>query len=348
MLTKIDGTLRDYPWGVRGGVSALLGRAVGPAEGVEAEYWLSGGGVLLKVLCAGEPLSLQVHPNAVLARAGFAREQASGLSVDDPHRSFRDEAGKAEMLLAVSDEFEALVGFRFVDDTAAAVRRLAEGLRGAAAVDELLGVVAREGVAGAFLWLVTGTAPARACAEGLLDVVARHPDEHPVQARLAALHPGDPGAIASLLLNHVVLRRGEALAVEPGTIHAYLRGTGIEVMVESDNVLRAGLTGKHVDLERLAEALTRTPAPPVRPETVDLPGGVEHRFRFADGALALAVVSSDATLPTADAAVGLVLAGRFTVRTGESSIDVGAGEAFRASGDAPIAFSGAGSLVLAR
>ena len=92
MLTRIDGALRDYPWGVRGGISEVLGRAVGPVGGVEAEYWYSSGGVLLKILAAAQPLSLQVHPSAELAGSGFDEENAAGIPIDDPRRNFKDRA----------------------------------------------------------------------------------------------------------------------------------------------------------------------------------------------------------------------------------------------------------------
>ena len=92
---------------------------------------------------------------------------------------------------------------------------------------------------------------------------------------LAEAYPGDPGLVISLLLNRVQLRRGEALYLAAGNIHAYLDGLGIELMAASDNVLRGGLTPKHIDVSELLEVLDFTPMPPPRLEP-ERPGpGVE-------------------------------------------------------------------------
>src|SRR5690606_28063040 len=107
--------------------------------------------------------------------------------------------------------------------------------------------------------------------EAIVDVVAA--SAHPLAARIASLHPGDPGVVGALLLHHVVLERGEALYVPAGNAHAYLDGVALELMAPSDNVLRGGLTGKHVDTEELGRVLVRAAGAPPRLVPTTLPGG---------------------------------------------------------------------------
>ena len=231
---------------------------------------------LLKIIAAAGPLSLQVHPSAERARLMYAAEDAAGVPVDAPERSYRDPHHKPELVYALS-RFDAMVGFR-------APRRAAEllvGLDAPLAADlraQLVADPTSAGVRTAFEWLLSpDTRPgmddvrkfADACAQRLVEG-SPSPRTDRTVIHLAAAYPGDAGAVTSVLLNPVTLRPGEALFVPAGAVHAYLHGVGVEIMANSDNVLRAGLTGKHIDLPELLVNLDVVAAPPIRiaPERV--------------------------------------------------------------------------------
>ncbi|GEL97639.1 mannose-6-phosphate isomerase, class I [Cellulomonas terrae] len=231
---------------------------------------------LLKIIAADAPLSLQVHPAIERARAGFAREEAAGVPVDAPERSYRDANHKPELVYALT-RLDAMVGFR-------APRRAAELLAelDAPLAADLHALLVDDptstGVRGAFEWLLLpDTRPSAADVAKFADACARRlaegspsPRTDRTVIRLAAAYPGDPGAVTSVLLNPVTLRPGEALFIPAGAVHAYLRGVGVEIMANSDNVLRAGLTTKHVDVAELLSNVDCVAAPPIRiaPERV--------------------------------------------------------------------------------
>ncbi|QCQ92001.1 mannose-6-phosphate isomerase, class I [Rhodococcus sp. SGAir0479] len=257
---------------------------------------------LLKVLAAEEPLSLQAHPSAEQALEGFAREEASGLPVDSPERNYRDASHKPELVVALT-RFEALAGFR---DPHRTVRLLA-----ALNVPELapyVGLLAGQpdsgGLRAVFTTWITLPSPALATLlpavlDGCVAYLA-NPDagerefvpEVRTALELSEGYPGDAGVLASLLLNRITLEPGEGLFLAAGNLHAYLHGTAVEIMANSDNVLRGGLTPKHVDVPELlrvldfesvdvpvltaaptacvGEAAYRTPAPEFRLSRIDL------------------------------------------------------------------------------
>jgi mannose-6-phosphate isomerase len=280
----VDGTIRDYAWGSSTAIQQLLGL---PVDGrPAAELWfgahpgapsaalgttldeliaadpagLLGEPVvaafgprlpfLLKVLAADTPLSIQVHPTRAQAEAGFAAEDARGIAIDAPARNYRDRNHKPELLCALS-EFDALCGFRPVAGTL----RLLDALD----LDGLEPVRARlagaDGLRAAFSYLLTLDDPAPLSRAVAARVAAlADPGWAGVRAAVAAAaaqFPGDVGVVLALLLNHVRLQPGEAIYLGAGTVHAYLHGVGIEIMANSDNVLRCGLTTKHVDVGEL-------------------------------------------------------------------------------------------------
>ncbi len=216
---------------------------------------------LLKVLAAEEPLSLQAHPSAEQAAVGFAREQAAGIPREAPERNYPDPGPKPELLCALTD-FTALVGFRDADDTVRLLRELA--VPQIAAHVELL--AAEPGPAGLRALFTTWiTLPQNTVDElvpAVLDGcvrVARGHGEFGPEARivldLGERYPDDPGVLAALLLNRIWLKPGEAVFVRAGHLHTYLSGVGVEVMANCDNVLRGGLTPKHVDVVELLRVL---------------------------------------------------------------------------------------------
>lgn len=242
---------------------------------------------LLKVLAIAAPLSLQVHPDPQQAAEGFAADEAHGIPLDAPERRYRDLYAKPEMLCAVT-EVEALCGFRDpartavlldglgVDRLGPIARRLLEGPPPQAIREVLARLLTWpvqdrpalvEAVARAARRRGAGTErpgaidPSPAERPGAFDV----DDEVAADAwavQLAELHPADPGVVAALLLNHVRLRPGEAIVLPAGNLHAYLHGVGVEIMGNSDNVLRGGLTPKHIDVPELLHILQTAPTTP--------------------------------------------------------------------------------------
>lgn len=297
----LDNPIQNYAWGSRTSLATLLGHP--PSTQPEAELWigahpkapsrLSDGrslltaiGVdpvgmlgadvssrfgpqlpfLLKVLAVEAPLSLQAHPNLEQAVRGFAREESAGVPRDAATRTYRDPNHKPELLCALTP-FEALSGFRPASEAAElfeelGVEHLAEALRagGPAALESVfsglmtLPPVERQRLSG----------DVRQRCEQAARGSSRFAPSLGWAARLGSAYPGDIGAVASLLLQYICLEPLEAIFLEAGRLHAYLSGTGVEIMANSDNVLRGGLTPKHVDVPELLSVL-RFDAPRLAP-----------------------------------------------------------------------------------
>jgi len=225
---------------------------------------------LLKIIAPARPLSLQVHPSLEGAREGFAEEDARGIPVDAKERNYRDTNHKPEMLYALIT-FEALSGFRaprraaelFADLDAPLARRMLQILRANPTAD---------GVRDAFALLLTpATRPSADEVAAVVDACraraaagSTSPRADAIVALLAEHFPGDAGVVASLLLNPVTLRPGQAMFIPAGGVHGYLSGLGVELMANSDNVLRAALTDKHVDADELCRVVDFIAAPPIR------------------------------------------------------------------------------------
>lgn len=223
---------------------------------------------LLKLLAADQPLSLQVHPSREQAEAGFAKEDADGVERSAPNRNYRDDWPKPEAMVALED-FHGLYGFRDAGDSYRLFRalevpelsELIEPLRspgGALGIEETFLSCLRLGQDE--LWLVGRVVEAarrlRRTEDAELALFCRTARE------LAEHHPGDPGVLAGLLCNRILIRPGESVFLRAGLMHAYLRGSGVEIMANSDNVLRGGLTAKHIDIDELARIVDFHPAPP--------------------------------------------------------------------------------------
>ena len=267
MARLLFGIEKDYDWGT----TDVLRQMTGGTPGRVAEIWFgthpqgearvdapdgellsSVSGemhMLVKLLSCEVPLSLQTHPDPAQARRGFAREEAAGIARDAPTRMYRDENDKPEILIALG-EFEALCGFADVDESVALLHEI--GWHDEAEVlDE-------NGIDGYLLWAFDQPSPPPA------------PSKPEWLVRIASLHPSDRGLRVAPLLNHVVLATGEAVSLPAGNLHAYLRGTGLEVMTSSDNVVRAGFTTKHVDVPELLRIVdTSVLAEPVVRPVID-------------------------------------------------------------------------------
>jgi len=323
---------------------------------------------LLKILAAASPLSLQAHPTIERARTGFAREDEAGVPGDAPHRNYKDTLHKPELIYALSDRFDALCGFRDVEEVRAVVTALAEQDSGAAGsrrdlFDRVLAALADEdggegGLRTVFEWLSSGGDDVDALVErvvkaaGAVAAEGRFARELGVVALLAGTYPGDPGIVTSLLLNSVSLRRGEALYLPAGNIHAYLEGLGVELMAASDNVLRGGLTPKHVDVGELLEVLefTPLPVPYLRPETPQ--PGIEVFRPDVPDFLLLRVALGDGT-PSASVsldgpAIAICTSGELAIsgERGETSVPRGR-SVYITPDEGRLTFSGQGELFLA-
>ena len=311
-MDRLENGIQRYAWGSRKAIATLQGR---PAAGEpEAELWMGAhpqlpshvtrGDVrrslrdwiadaparelgpsvaaafgelpfLLKVLAAEEPLSLQAHPSAAQAAAGFAREDAEGIPRDAPQRSYRDPRHKPELLCALTP-MDALCGFRAPGETA----RLFRGLGAPAHLVALLDAGDLRSVLGDLLARDRGAR--ETLVSRMVAACATPPEgferECAWAVRLAAKYPGDVGVVSALLLNLLRLAPGEALYLDAGNLHAYLHGVGVELMAASDNVLRGGLTQKHMDERELLSVLDFSPIE-ARPVPVLQGSPEEHTYQ---------------------------------------------------------------------
>src|SRR5664279_830922 len=219
---------------------------------------------LLKVLAADEPLSLQAHPSVEQATRGFAAEETAGIPRTSGNRNYRDSSHKPELICALT-EFHALCGFREPSATV----RLLSALE-VPQLDHYLGLLSgqpdQHGTRALFSSIIT--IPPAALGPLLAAVLAACVDkvrgggeftvEYRTALELGERYPGDAGVLASLLLNRFTLQPGQALYLPEGNLHAYLSGVAVEIMANSDNVLRGGLTPKHVDVPELMKVLDFT------------------------------------------------------------------------------------------
>lgn len=287
-IVEIEGVIQNYAWGSKTAIAEFQGRA--SSDLPEAELWLGthprgparllGGPpevadlrglargelpFLFKLLAAAEPLSLQAHPSRAQAEAGFEKEERAGIPVDAPTRNYRDRNHKPELICART-EFHALSGFRPLEESIA----LAEALGLERELPSFVESLQRGDLETAFRGLFELPRAGLRASIQLVGEGAKRTDRLPQSAKTAApwlaslalRHPEDPGAVAALLLNHVRLAPGEAMYLPAGNLHAYLRGVGLELMASSDNVMRGGLTPKHVDVAELCHILEFAPLLP--------------------------------------------------------------------------------------
>ncbi|EIF00334.1 mannose-6-phosphate isomerase, class I [Saccharomonospora glauca] len=212
---------------------------------------------LLKILAVEEPLSMQAHPSAEQAAEGWAREEAAGIPRDAPNRNYPDPTAKPELVCALT-EFHALAGFRDPHRTVRLLRAI--DTPGLTRYTELLAAQPdSNGLRALFTTLITMPQPTLdQLLPEVLDACVRHVKEHgefDTECRtvleLGEAHPHDAGVLAALLLNRLTLHAGEALYLPAGNLHLYLHGTAVEILANSDNILRGGLTPKHVDVPEL-------------------------------------------------------------------------------------------------
>jgi len=379
-MWQLSNGLRFYPWGSRTVIPELLGQPV-PADRPHAELWVGAHPdepsmlpdgrplheviagdpeallgpaaverfgprlpFLLKVLAADTPLSLQAHPTMEQAQAGFAAEEAAGVPREDPTRTFKDPFHKPELLLALTT-FEALCGFRPVEESLHCLAKLQ--------VPDLkptIAALARGGLQAAIPQLIAlsgdrRTALVSAVAEAAGRFVAAHDPEfintYRWAATLAEIYPGDPGVVISLMCNHLKLTPGEAVFLPAGNLHAYLSGAGIEVMASSDNVLRGGLTAKHVDLAALIEVLDFSDGKVPVLHPVLGPGGLRYPVPVEDFDLTRCQLDTrPGTLTTGGPQVVLCTEGEAGLASADGEVTLAKGQAAFVPAGAPVSARG--------
>ena len=379
-MWQLQNAVRHYPWGSHTVIPELMGLP-SPADQPHAELWMGAhpdepsvrsDGVpldkaiatepelllgrdvvnrfgarlpfLMKVLAADQPLSLQAHPTNEQAAAGFAAEEAAGVPRDAATRTFKDTSHKPEILLALTP-FEALCGFRPVEASLHCLAKLQ--------VPELkptIAALARGGLRAAIPQLLALSPEHRdvlvsAVAEAAAGFVAAHDPEfintYRWAASLAKTYPGDPGVVISLMCNHLKLQPGEAVFLPAGNLHAYLCGAGVEVMASSDNVLRGGLTGKHVDLAALIEVLDFTDGQVPVLHPVLGPGGLRYPVPVEDFDLTRCQLDEQAgTLTTRGPQLLLCTEGTAVLSSAEESLTLRKGESAFVPAGTPVSARG--------
>lgn len=308
---------------------------------------------LLKLLAADQPLSLQAHPSLAQAKEGFARENDKGIALDARERNYRDDNHKPELMVAIT-EFHAMAGFRPLART----RQLFEQLD-CPQLDHYASLIpehaeysqaVEEGDLRALFttWITIPSAARVPLIEAVVDAARRVQDRvepwmQQVLHRVIDLqerHPGDIGVLGALLLNQIVLQPGEAIYLDAGNLHAYVSGLGVEIMANSDNVLRGGLTPKYVDIPELVHVLRFEPLE----DPVVKPHSGEYSIPAREFALRTYNVEGSMSIDHDGPAIMLCTKGE--VRAGEASLTPS--EALWVSAQDPaIKVSGVGELFIA-
>lgn len=365
-VAKLGRTLAHYAWGGQGALSELFGWA--DSLEPEAEWWL---GVhparpstlaadstslsewllrhegraelpyLFKVLAPSMPLSLQVHPSAAQAEVGFDDEVRRGVPADAGHRVFSDRHPKPELVVALAGGFSALAGVREHSATVEVLGRI-QGGESCPAVESFVERLQRDGVPEATRWVLEG-GPA---VDDLLGELSDRAERDDTLQRVVRYFPGDPGIVVSLLLHRVDLRPGEALFVEAGVPHAYLSGFAVELMAPSDNVIRGGLTAKHVDPQRFVEIAHLEPGP--IPQLAPVVSEGISRYHPDQEAFALYRVGGEhlSRAVTLDGpSIVLCSEGHWQLRGPRGSVAIGRGEAWAvSSSESPLTLEGSGEI----
>lgn len=375
MILRITNQARDYAWGSTTLIPDYFGIPetgrpmaeiwFGTHPGSEALEFGSGRplseviehriGFLVKILAAAAPLSIQAHPNKQQAESGFARENQAQIPLNAANRNYRDDNAKPEVIVALTD-FQALCGFQPVEQISATLADLAEhpqlseGMRTLAA--GWLHTLHHSGLASLFADFISR----RGNLDGVTAELGRFADfdsRFELLDQLNLRYPGDPGVLVSMLMNRVWLKPGEALFLPAGNIHAYLAGLGVEVMAASDNVLRGGLTEKHIDGAELQAILDFTPGVIQKAETRTLAHGLTQilcdvdDFTLYRADLTGSVVLADLNLPAEG--IALCVSGEVALSNSiEERVVLRRGEAAYLANDAnKFSLSGTGTLFIA-
>jgi len=375
-VVEMRGAVVASPWGSTELIPALRGNR--PSRRPMAEVWFGGHPanpsalrldgtlhpidavegvepprVLLKLLAAAAPLSIQAHPDRAQAEAGFAKEEDAGVPVD--RRTYRDRSAKPEMLRALTP-MRLLCGLRGARESWRLLSELVPS-----GIDDVLAVLSKGDAALPQAIALILRAPEPVTRSRLASLLAGlgghrgHVEEVALARDLLARFPRDPGVLVALLMRRVELEPGEAIYVPPGALHAYLEGLGVELMAPSDNVVRGGLTAKKVDVDELLRIADLRPGGDPRVGSLDGAGPAGWRRHLTptdafvldeaqvDGRLG---VERDGTAPS----VLLCTEGRVSVRGADGSAVVltPVRAAYLAADVVPVRLSGRGQVFHAR
>ena len=365
-MLPLTGQIRDYAWGSLTAIPELLGND--PTGEPEAEYWLGahplapatidGVGldailhdhpewvgdrtyrafgdrfpVLMKILAAASPLSLQAHPDREQAERGYARENSQQVPIDSPQRIYRDNWPKPELIVALTG-FDALCGFRDPVETVELFHRLGVSNGFNTVIGPLSKRKGPAGMAEVFLDILSQDHPSH-----VNEVLQKAHDKADDDSDLGLFartalelnrhFPHHPSILAALLLNRIHLEPGQGLFLPTRTLHSYLGGVGIEVMACSDNVLRGGLTSKHIDVDELIHVVDFTPSTITPVGTEDDGGFLRYLTPTPEFAVWRGELSSQPLkLPRTDSCrIALVVDGEAQLNRADSVVDLNAGDA---------------------
>ncbi|QKJ87096.1 mannose-6-phosphate isomerase [Paramixta manurensis] len=335
---EIDGEQHSLREVIESNKEAFLGNAVAKRFG-ELPF-------LFKVLCADQPLSIQVHPSKAAAEIGFAKENAAGIPLDAAERNYKDPNHKPELVYALTP-FQAVNGFRELHE----IVSLLQPVAGAhPAIAHFLQHADSENLATLFASLLSMKDEAKSLALGVLKSALNAQQGQPWETikAIAEFYPDDSGLFSPLLLNVIELQPGEAMFLFAETPHAYLKGVALEVMANSDNVLRAGLTPKYIDIPELLANVkfeakpydTLLTQPVQSDDTLSFPIPVE------DFAFAIHTLSSQPKPVNWDsAAILFCIEGQAVINKGQQQLALQPGEScFIAANEPPVSISGTGRL----
>lgn len=301
---------------------------------------------LFKVLCADQPLSIQVHPNKQASEEGFARENAAGIPLDAAERNYKDPNHKPELVFALTP-FLAMNAFREFSE----IVSLLQPVSGAhTAIAHFLENPNAERLRELFASLLNmqGEEKSRALAVLKAAVASQQGEPWQTITFIEQFYPDDSGLFSPLLLNVVKLNPGEAMFLFAETPHAYLQGVALEVMANSDNVLRAGLTPKYIDIPELVANVrfVGKPAGELLTQPVKQESALDFPIPVADFAFSLHDLSTHETpLAQQSAAILFCVEGEAVLRRGDERLVLKPGEsAFVAANESPVAASGVGRL----
>ena len=368
MLSRISGSTKNYDWGSKDLVRDFFGlpessepiaeiwfgtHPLGESKSLAENHSLSESlgkrlRFLVKILSAKQSLSIQVHPNSDQAKAGFDLEQSQAIPISDPKRNYKDSSHKPEALIALTS-FRALCGFRPRKEQITVFTEFGKSKPEFATLANKL--LADASLAKIFESLIENSELAKRFTEAVpssqSNPVAKKARE--LVATLLKQFPDDTGALVALMLNEVALEPGEAIYLPAGNVHAYLSGLGLEVMAASDNVLRAGLTSKHVDIAEVLEIadFSELVEPRLRPKKL-AEGLIEYPVDCSEFRIYRAEVSGKNLLADLDlpaSAMLICISGEVAVSTSLDEREVlTKSEVVLVSGAKKLSLSGSGTV----
>ena len=301
---------------------------------------------LFKVLCADQPLSIQVHPNKQASEIGFAKENAAGIPLDAAERNYKDPNHKPELVFALTP-FLAMNAFREFSEIISLLQPVAGAHN---AIAHFLENPNAEALSQLFASLLNMQGEEKSHALAVLKAALESQQGEPWETirLIAQFYPDDSGLFSPLLLNVVKLNPGEAMFLFAETPHAYLQGVALEVMANSDNVLRAGLTPKYIDIPELVANVKFVAKPAAELLTQPVKNGAELDFPIPVEDFAFSrhdLSQTETTIAQESAVILFCVEGEATLHKGEQHLVLKPGEsAFVAANESPVSVSGTGRL----